>query len=114
MPSDSKKKRNAKKVESAKMNGASNGAAVNGSKSTSSDVELTAEGTRYLLSYIQNPSRIEKSLYFSVEIILINYYVFFFQQLLSYPLSLLETLCKKLEEDARIAAEARAVTGVLG
>jgi hypothetical protein len=25
-----------------------------------------------------------------------------------------ETLCKKLEEDARIAAEARAVTGVLG
>ena len=25
-----------------------------------------------------------------------------------------ESLCKKLEEDARIAAEARAVTGVLG
>lgn len=25
-----------------------------------------------------------------------------------------EALCKKLEEDARIAAEARAVTGVLG
>ncbi|KZS20844.1 ATP-binding cassette sub-family F member 2 [Daphnia magna] len=69
MPSDSKKKRDAKRKEGAKSS-ASNGtsSSASGNLKNGNNIELTAE----------------------------------------------EALCKKLEEDAKIAAEARAVTGVLG
>lgn len=69
MPSDSKKKRDAKKKEGAKAalaNGSTNGAS-----------KVSANDTNGELTYE-------------------------------------ETICKKLEQDAKIAAEARAVTGVLG
>lgn len=97
MPSDSKKKRNAKKNENAKINGANNSmknTSTGESKGATGTDELTVEGNQHFLLYLSACSSICDSC-------TMGYYV-------------TEALCKKLEEDARIAAEARAVTGVLG
>lgn len=109
MPSDSKKKRDAKRKEAkaTSSNGSqSTGNSLNvNSKKDISTTDLTVEGLKILIIIC-----ISSVLNFLVLLIFLKYVLY--TQLLF--LINLEALCKKLEEDARIAAEARAVTGVLG